>query len=432
MKITVVLNNFGIEGLDKNTREKLGTKIYSVFHDSYGKWNKEVFKEKKVEYAYNNNNGVEKFIEFMTPEFQYDENKDKTEIQETIIKKLRMVIEDLKNPFIGKDFEIRLGMLAKNNTESPKNKIEEFDYEQKALMYTATEPKYAFDQVILSDKVLNDIEEALSILECEKTVFDDWGLRCIEPSPSTSLSFYGPPGTGKTMAAEAIANKLGKKILRVSYADIESKYVGEGPKMVKAIFMAAERDNAVLFIDESDSMLSKRLQNTSNGSDQSINSMRSQLLISLEHFSGIVIFATNLVVNYDKAFLSRLISIKFDKPGAEEREKIWKVHIYPSENHKINIPLADDVNVNELAEKYEFVGREIKKAVISACIKAVRNKQDKVYQHDFTEACEKIQLEMKQLREADDYTKIKQDNNLKEVLQKQAEKAEQVKITDKN
>ena len=88
--------------------------------------------------------------------------------------------------------------------------------------------------------------------------------------------------------------------------------------------------------------------------------------------------------------------------------------------------------MNELAEKYEFVGREIKKAVISACIKAVRNKQDKVYQHDFTEACEKIQLEMKQLREADDYTKMKQDNNLKEVLQKQAENAEQVKITDKN
>ena len=43
------------------------------------------------------------------------------------------------------------------------------------------------------------------------------------------------------MAAEAVAQKLGKKILKVSYADVESKYHGEGPKMVKAIFLAAEK-----------------------------------------------------------------------------------------------------------------------------------------------------------------------------------------------
>lgn len=97
--------------------------------------------------------------------------------------------------------------------------------------------------------------------------------------------------------------------------------------MVKAIFRAAERENAILFLDESDSLLSKRLTNVSDGSAQAINSMRSQLLICLENFTGIVIFATNLVVNYDKAFLSRLINVEFTYPTEEERVAIWNIHL---------------------------------------------------------------------------------------------------------
>ena len=81
----------------------------------------------------------------------------------------------------------------------------------------------------------------------------------------------------------------------VSYADIESKYHGDGPKNLKSIFYAAERDKAVLFIDEADSLLSKRLTSINTGSEQAINSMRSELLICLEKFEGIVIFATNIV-----------------------------------------------------------------------------------------------------------------------------------------
>ncbi len=116
------------------------------------------------------------------------------------------------------------------------------------------------------------------------------------------------------MAAETLAARLGMKILMATYADIGSKFHGEGPKMVKAIFMAAEREDAVLFLDESGSLLSKRLTNVSDGSSQAINSMRSQLLMSLERFKGVVIFATNLVVNYDKAFLLRLVNVEFTSP----------------------------------------------------------------------------------------------------------------------
>lgn len=207
--------------------------------------------------------------------------------------------------------------------EKESKKSEEFDYDKLSENYHAEEPHYTFEQVILPDKLKEEIEEAVATIQVESKVFDEWGLRTIIPNASSALSFYGPPGTGKSMAAEAIAQKLNKKILRATYADIESKFHGEGPKMVKAIFRAAERDKAVLFLDESDSLLSKRLTNVTDGSAQAINSMRSQLLICLEQFRGIVIFATNLVVNYDKAFLSRLISIEFQTPDSKARYAIW-------------------------------------------------------------------------------------------------------------
>lgn len=292
--------------------------------------------------------------------------------------------------------------------ESAPEFSDEFDYEKKAKQYIPVNPLYSFDRVILQEDVKDKIEEAIGILECENKVFNEWGLYEIQPHPSTSLSFFGPSGTGKTMAAEAVADKLGKKILKVSYADVESKYHGEGPKMVKSIFLAAKNADAVLFFDEADSLLSKRLTSVNQGSEQAINSMRSQLLICLEEYRGIVIFATNLVVNYDPAFLTRLISIEFKLPDAKSRERIWDVHIRSSENkeeRRLNIPLSNDVNVTELSEKYEFVGREIRNAVVSACVSVALDKRDEVCQADFIRACEKIVSEKKSLAEARDQSK---------------------------
>lgn len=284
---------------------------------------------------------------------------------------------------------------------------DEFDYEQKSKQYIPVEPLYSFERVILPRDVLEKIEEAIGILECENKVFSEWGLYEIQPHPSTSLSFYGPSGTGKTMAAEAIAHKLGKKILKVSYADVESKFHGEGPKMVKSIFLSASNNDAVLFFDEADSLLSKRLTSVSQGSEQAINSMRSQLLICLEEFRGIVIFATNLVVNYDHAFLTRLISVEFKNPDVETRKTIWNVHVKPLDDgkeHQLRIPLATNVNTQELAEKYDFAGREIRNAVVSACVSAAMSKRDIVSQEDFIKAADKITKEKRALAEAKDHT----------------------------
>lgn len=291
----------------------------------------------------------------------------------------------------------------KNDEFEKKEKNSEYDYEKLSYNYQAVEPKFSFEQVVLPQRTLDQVEEAIGVLEVEKKVFDEWGLRAIIPEATSALSFYGPPGTGKTMTAEAIAYKLRKKILRATYADVESKFHGEGPKMVKAIFRAAERDDAVLFLDESDSLLSKRLTNVSDGSAQAINSMRSQLLISLESYKGIVIFATNLVVNYDKAFLSRLINVEFTNPTAVERKKIWWNHL---KTDKIHVPLAADVNIDYLAEIYELCGREIKNVVKNACVSVALKKQEIVTQQDFINACERTIEERTRVSSAKDQTRI--------------------------
>lgn len=312
-----------------------------------------------------------------------------------------------------------------------KEKADEYNYEKLAVNFTAVEPKYSFDQVILPESTLRQINEAIGAITVEKKVFDEWGLRPIFPSVTSAMSFYGPPGTGKTTAAEAIAQKMGKKILRATYADIESKYHGEGPKMVKAIFKSAERDDAVLFINEADSLLSKRLTNVTEGSAQAINSMRSQLLTCLDQCNEIVIFATNLVVNYDKAFVSRLINIEFTVPDKESRKKIWLIHL---RGEGIHVPLADDVDFDELAEKDEFCGREIKNAVKKACVSAVMEGGDTVSQSDLLSACEAVKTEAEKVIQAGDHTVAKkvvtgqQGQALKEAIEAQLKEGDVPKV----
>ena len=264
---------------------------------------------------------------------------------------------------------VRVGELSEEGSKAVKAKSiskndDEASVEQRAVRYTSRKPFYTFEQLVLPTETLQDITLAVDLAKVRKQVFDDWGLRQIEPFPRTALNFYGPSGTGKTMAAHALADRLGRNILIASYAEIESKYHGDGPKNVQAIFFAAERDNAVLFIDEADSLLSKRLTNVTQGSEQAINSMRSQLLICLEQYQGVVIFSTNLIENYDQAFETRLKHVAFKMPDQDCLKKIWLRHLVPE------LPLEGtrDEFAEELSKVDGVCGRDIKNAVIDAAV----------------------------------------------------------------
>lgn len=277
---------------------------------------------------------------------------------------------------------------------------------KRAEKYQAADPKYTFEMLALPEKIRDQIEDALNRIKFERKVFQEWGLYAIMPSPVCALSFFGPAGTGKSLAADAIASYLHKKIIRTSYADIEDKYVGEGPKNVTAVFIAAEEQDAVLLIDEADSLLSKRLVNVQEPSGQGLNSMRSQLLISLERFHGVAVFTSNLVVNYDAAFLSRMINIEFPMPDAEMRLKIWENHLLPRESYgvKLQIPLADDVDLHELAKKYEIVGRDIRNATVDACVRTCAMGRKRVDMATICQAVEAIIVGNDKALHAQDHT----------------------------
>lgn len=276
----------------------------------------------------------------------------------------------------------------------------EFDYTTRAEWFHAETPRFSFDRVILPETTRRQIDEAMAVIQYSSLVMDDWGLNDIA-SPSVALNLYGPPGTGKTMAAEAIADSLGLGIIRVSSSDIESKYHGESAKMVKAVFYAAEQQNAVLFIDEADSLLSQRIGQVMQSADQTLNAMRSQLLLSLEEFRGVVIFATNMISSYDEAFISRLRCISFPLPGPAERREIWRVHLYPTASSPhLRIPLADDVEVETLATDYELSGRNIREAVKAACFRTAMEKESQVTQATLRSCCDDVSERNAALKEA--------------------------------
>ncbi len=256
--------------------------------------------------------------------------------------------------------------------------------EDAPIFYEPITPRYSLDQVILNDDLLTDIFKSLLILEKREILYKKWGFSKIDPEPNAILNFYGPSGTGKTMTAHAIASYLKSNLLALNYADIESKFVGDAPKNLVRAFDTARESNAVLFFDEADSFLGKRITNVSTSSDQAVNSLRSQMLILLENFSGIILFATNLIKNYDRAFESRIFKhLKFDIPDTNAREAIIKKTIPEEVPFEHNTSLSQG-ELDELVNlSVGFSGRDIKNSIREALLNALMCNRDFVIYLDF-------------------------------------------------
>lgn len=267
--------------------------------------------------------------------------------------------------------------------------------------FLAVEPKYRLEQMVLPAGLRTDIMTSLELLRNQKLIYKDWGFEEIDPVMRATLNFYGPPGTGKTMAAHAIAHELGYKIIVADFAAIESKYVGESPKNLSNLFAVARQENALLFFDEADSFLGKRISSVTTSSDQATNSLRSHLLQLLENHSGIVIFCTNLVKNYDKAFESRILrSLHFPLPDEEARMQIIEKMI-PSK-----VPFPENIRptteeIREIAKIADgFSGREIKNAILQTLCTVAAEKRAIVTVQDFKDAFTKRHEELEKLHEA--------------------------------
>ena len=181
---------------------------------------------------------------------------------------------------------------------------------------------------------------------------------------------YGPPGTGKTMAAQVIANELGMELYRVDLSQITSKYVGETEKNLEMVFREAEHANVILFFDEADSMFGKRTE-VKDSNDKYANQETSYILQRIESYEGMVILATNLVKNFDSAFMRRItVSIRFSEPDEEMRKLLWKDMLQ-------NTALAgDEVLIENLAKQFEITGSNIKSIVRNAIFMSFMEKRE--------------------------------------------------------
>lgn len=238
------------------------------------------------------------------------------------------------------------------------------------------EPKYSLSQMVLCDSVKEELLKIIVLIKSLDKIYNEWGFNKIDAAPHCVVNFFGPPGTGKTMAAHAVANELGQKILPLNYSDIESKFWGDAPKNLASVFKIAESEKCILFFDEADSFLGKRITNVSSSSDQAVNSLRSQMLILLENFTGTVIFATNLHKNYDKAFESRILKhIEFFLPDEKLRAQIILKMIPDS------APISNDVKNSEFIKKLaeiieEFSPREIKNTILDVLTTSLYSKRN--------------------------------------------------------
>jgi SpoVK/Ycf46/Vps4 family AAA+-type ATPase len=228
-------------------------------------------------------------------------------------------------------------------------------------------PRWTFADVVLPPGTRRALDHALAEVRSQKLIFDRWGLGERHATGlSVAINFAGPPGTGKTICAEAIAHALAKDLLVVRYAEMESMWMGETPKNVSAVFRLAAENDAVLFFDEADAVAGRRGTGLDQAYMRESNTVVNVLLRELESFNGVVIFATNLAVNFDPAFERRIRThVLFEMPGLAERERIWRVQVHPTRT-----PLAQDVDFHTLAERYEVSGGDIKNAVLKAAAAA--------------------------------------------------------------
>jgi SpoVK/Ycf46/Vps4 family AAA+-type ATPase len=126
-------------------------------------------------------------------------------------------------------------------------------------------------------------------------------IAALQARPRATMCFYGLPGTGKTALGEHIARSLERPLMIKRASDLMSKYVGETEQQMARMFADAQREQAVLLLDEADSFLQNRQMAVRNYEVSEVNEM----LQGMERFDGVFICTTNLFDRIDEAALRR-------------------------------------------------------------------------------------------------------------------------------
>ncbi|MEM2794287.1 MAG: CDC48 family AAA ATPase [Thermofilaceae archaeon] len=264
-----------------------------------------------------------------------------------------------------------------------------------------TFPKVTYEDIGDLEEVKQKVREMIELPLKYPELFSHLGI-----DPPKGVLFYGPPGTGKTLLARAVANETGAYFAVINGPEIMSKYYGESEARLREIFKEAEENSpAIIFIDELDAIAPKREEVTGEVERRVV----AQLLALMDGLKGrgqvIVIGATNRPNAVDPALrrpgrFDR--EIAFPVPDKRARKEILQVHTR-------NMPLAEDVRLEELSEiTHGFTGADLAALCREAAMRALRRflpkidlekgmippellKDLKVTRQDFLEALKDIQ-----------------------------------------
>lgn len=259
--------------------------------------------------------------------------------------------------------------------------------------------RYSVEQFVIIDKPdikwggvgglkdqINEIREVVELPLQKPDLFREVGIQ-----PPKGILLYGPPGTGKTLMAKAVANSTKSTFIEVVGSELVQKFIGEGAKLIKEIFeLARKHAPAIIFIDEIDSLASKRIDLGTSG-EREVQRTFMQLLAEIDGFNNLgnvkIIGATNRKDILDPAVtrpgrLDRLIEVPLpDKDGLKQ---IFKIHTAKMKlEKKINLD-----NIFKLLDGYS--GAEIKAVCTEAGYFAIRQDRKVVTQKDFLNAVKKV------------------------------------------
>ena len=230
---------------------------------------------------------------------------------------------------------------------------------------TKVKANFGFEDIVMNKDQRETLEHAIDQMNFRKQVYDNWNYTKKYPyGRGLSILLFGAPGTGKSMCAQVIAHELNLELYRVDLSKVIDKYVGETEKAISMIFREAKKCNVVLFFDECDTLFAKRSDD--GGSNQASNNNKTALLLQeVEAYDGVSVLATNYKHNIDPAFFRRMkYIVEFQFPDVDTREMLWRTTIPKG------TPLGEDVDIRFLAERFEFVGGNIKNCILNAAFLA--------------------------------------------------------------
>ena len=249
-------------------------------------------------------------------------------------------------------------LLAEMNLNASEEKIvgvfESSDITQKALFF--------------NDDVSKQVEELRGFFEPERYQAIHERMKQRGFRQGFACLFYGSPGTGKTETVYQLARETGRAIMLVDVPSVRSKWVGESEKNIKAVFdryreLVKRAEMApILLFNEADALICTRKTGAQNAVDKMENTIQNIILQEMETLDGIMIATTNLTENLDSAFERRfLYKIRFDKPDATVRGKIWQQMI----------PELNDSDAAILAEHFDFSGGQIENVARKHAINSI-------------------------------------------------------------